>query len=549
MSDILTIGKSALAAAQVGIRTTGHNIANVNTPGYSRQIVSQETKTSQNFGYGYVGQGADVSSIERVYNDIYAKQMINAQTNSEGIETYKAQLSPIDNLLSDTEAGLNPAMNDFFASVKSTNANASDIPTRQTMMSSAQTLANRINSMSNRLSEIQGDVSQQITGHITSVNGIASQISRLNDVIDKAIGADGNTPNDLMDQRDQLVSELSKVIKTTVVPQGQGSYNIFIGNGLPLVIGTDTFNLAATPSPTDPTRMEVAYSSNDKLTVLGKESIDGGKLGGLIHFRAESLDDTQNKIGQIALVLADKFNTQHKAGFDLNGNAGGDFFDVPAPVVGTHSGNTGTAVVSSVIADASQVTSSDYRIKYDGTNYNIIRSADNKITSFGSLPQTLDGLTFQIDSGTMNAGDEYEIRPTRQLGDSFKLAFTDPNLIAMAGSAGTGPSDNENGLLLSKLQLDNIIQGPNDAVTKLSFSTAFANLTSNVGNKAHELNVIGAAEAQILSTATATMQSESGVNLDEEAANLIQYQQAYQAAGKMMQMADELFNVLLSIGR
>ncbi len=548
MSGILSIGKSALATAQVGISTTAHNIANVNTPGYSRQIVSQEAKLPQNFGYGFVGQGANVSSVNRVYNEILARNVVNSQAASSAIDTYKAQLSPIDNLLSDNEAGLNPAMNDFFASVKNVNANASDIPTRTSLISDAQSLANRFNTMSNRLNQIQTDVSDQISGHITSVNGIATQIASLNSTIDKAINVEGRPPNDLMDQRDQLVNDLSKVIKTTVVPQGQGSYNIFVGNGLPLVVGTEQFKLAPTQSPTEPGRMEVGYVSKDKVNILGKESLAGGALGGLVEFREESLDNAQNKIGQIALVLADKMNQQHSSGFDLNGDPGGDLFSIPAPEVNASSNNTGNAVVSTAIADASAVTSSNYKIKYDGTNYNIIRSEDGNTQSFGSLPQTLDGLTFNIDSGTMTAGDSYGIRPTQSVAESFKLAFTDPNKLAIAGSATGGPSDNQNGLLLSDMQLSKTIQGPNDAATKLTFSNAFAHLTNEVGNKAHELSVTGAAETQVLAAATRSFQSEVGVNLDEEAANLIQYQQAYQAAGKMMQMANDLFTVLLQLG-
>lgn len=549
MSDILSIGKSALASAQVGIATTGHNIANANTPGYSRQIVSQEAKQPQNFGQGFIGQGSNVTGVSRVYNEMLARNVINSQTASNGIETYKTQLSPIDNLLSDNEAGLNPAMNNFFSSVKNVNANPSDIPTRTAMLSDAQALANRYNTMSNRLNQIQEDVNTQVEGYVTEVNGIAEQITRLNSIIQNAINVEGKQPNDLMDQRDQLVSDLSKVIKTTVVEQGTGSYNVFVGNGLPLVIGTDNFDLAATPSPTDPGRIEVGYQSRNKITILGKDSLAGGALGGLVEFREESLDSAQNKIGQLALVLADQFNQQHRQGFDLNGDAGGDLFTIPGPVTTAHSENTGTASLGAVVADSTAVTSSDYKIKYDGTNYNITRSGDGNVTSVGSLPLTLDGLTISIGSGAIAAGDEFVIRPTQSVAESLKLAFTDPNKLAFAGSATTGPSDNENGLLLSKLQLDAVVQGPNDSTTKMSLTKAFATLTSEVGNKAHELNVTGAAEAQVLETATASFQSEVGVNLDEEAANLMRYQQAYQAAGKMMQMADEMFNVLLSLGR
>ncbi len=255
-SNILSIGKTALNAAQVGISTTGHNIANASTVGYSRQVVVQSAASSQNFGYGYVGQGTEVASVSRVYNELLAKQAVNSQSVSSGLDTYAAQMTTIDNMLSDSAAGLNPTLNEFFASVKSLAANPNDPSTRQTMLSNAQSLVNRFHSTNSRLDEIREGVNTQLSASVGSVNTYAKQLASLNDTIDKAISATGNQPNDLLDQRDQLVSELSKLVKTTVVPQGQGGYNVFVGNGLPLVVGTTNFALTTAASPTDPSRLE-----------------------------------------------------------------------------------------------------------------------------------------------------------------------------------------------------------------------------------------------------------------------------------------------------
>lgn len=646
-SNILSIGQSALNAAQVGLSTTGHNIANASTPGYSRQVIVQSAAQSQNFGYGFVGQGTEVSAVTRVYSDILAKQAVNSQSVSAGIDAYSAQIGTIDNMLSDAAAGLNPAMNDFFASVQDLSANPSDIPTRQSMLSNTQSLVNRFQSTSNRLNEIRDDVNTQLSSTVGLVNNYAKQIARLNDVIDKSISATGNTPNDLMDQRDQLVLELSKQIKTTVVSQGQGSYNIFVGNGLPLVVGADTYSLTTTSNPTDPSRLEIAYQSKTKTTVLGGDSLPGGVIGGLLQFRSESLDAVQNQLGQVAVVLAETFNTQHAQGLDLNGKPGGALFSIPDPVVGSSSYNTGTAVVTSKIVDARAITSSDYRLQYDGTNYKITRLSDKTVQSFTSLPQTLDGISFSQASGTMNAGDDFVIRPTQNAASTMKLVISDvkklavgapalssANNVANTGSAsistptvsstysaspltgvlsftynsgipgtftlapssqpvtvttgststtfpagtpitytsgstitvgglslsisGTpangdqfsitpnttnGPGDNRNGLLLGSLHSQGTLN--NSTVT---YSNAFGQLVNNVGNKTRELKVTGAAEAKVLEQATAAVQSESGVNLDEEATNLLRYQQAYQAAGKMMQIATQLFDVLLQLG-
>jgi flagellar hook-associated protein 1 FlgK len=651
-SNILSIGKSALSAAQVGLSTTGHNIANASTPGYSRQVVVQSAAQSQNFGYGYVGQGTEISAVTRVYNEILAKQVVSSQSVSSGINAYSTQIGTIDNMLSDASAGLNPAMSSFFAGVQDLSANPSDIPTRQTMLSSAQSLVSRFQSTSSRLNEIREGVNTQLTSSVGLVNSYAKQIASLNDVIDKAISATGNPPNDLMDQRDQLVLELSKEIKTTVVPQNQGSYNIFVGNGLPLVVGADTYALATTNSPTDPSRLEVAYQNKTKSTVLGTDSLPGGTIGGLLQFRAESLDTVQNQLGQIAVVMAETFNTQHEQGLDLNGKPGGALFTIPTPAVSSNSNNTGTAVVDSQIVDARAITSSDYRLQYDGTNYTITRLSDKNVQSFSSLPQTLDGLSFSQASGTMNAGDDFVIRPTQNAATTIKLAITDASKLAVGGpalsssasttntgsgsisspiasstystspivsalgltyntgvpgtftlapstqpvtvtSGGTsttfaagspitytsgatisvgglsfaisgtpangdqftitpssvnGPSDNRNGLLLAALQKENTVQGTNSS-SKISYSSAFSQMINSVGNKTRELKVTGASETMVLEQASAAVQSESGVNLDEEATNLLRYQQAYQAAGKMMQIASQLFDVLLQLGQ
>jgi flagellar hook-associated protein 1 FlgK len=557
-SNILTIGKSALAAAQIGISTTGHNIANASTPGYNRQVITQSAAQAQSFGYGYVGQGTNVASVTRVFNELLHAQMVSSQSNSAATDAYYSQIKDIDNLLSDSKAGLNPALSSFFDSVKAASANASDIPTRQTMLSNAQALVNRLNVMGDRLSQMQSDVNTQISGHVSTVNAYATQLARLNDTIEKSISVQGNPPNDLMDQRDQLVVELSKMVKTTVVPQGQGSNNIFIGNGLPLVVGKEKFSLVTTTSPTDSSRTEVGYSSNGNVTILGSQTLAGGEIGGLLEFRAETLDSTQNQLGQIALVLAEKFNSIHKAGYGLDGSTGQSLFSIPtleSQVRTTyddgHTPGGGTLNVS--VSDASALLSSDYKLAYDGTNFVITRLADGTSTSTTTFPITVDGLTFSGITGSIVSGDEYAIRPTRNIASSISLAFSDVNKLALAENDPTdtsnndnGPSDNGNALDLVALQLDTILK-PSPTGSKVSLSSAFAQLVSKVGNKSNELKIIGESEAQLLKSTTAAMQSESGVNLDEEAADLIRYQQAYQAAGKMMQIASELFNVLLQL--
>ena len=646
MADILSIGNSALAAAQVGLSTTGHNIANASTPGYSRQIVVQAAAQAQSSGNGFIGQGTEVASVTRAFNDILAKQVVNSQAASSSSQVYSTQLSSISNMLSDASAGLNPAISDFFNSVSDLAANPSDTATRQTMLSNAQSLVDRLQSTNSRLNSTRDDVNTQLTSAVDQVNTYAKQIANLNSSIENAVSTTGNTPNDLMDQRDLLVTELSKQIKTTVVPQGQGSYNIYVGNGLPLVIGKSVMSLTTTSSTTDPSQIDIAYQSSGKSTVLGTSSLTGGTIGGLLQFRTESLDSIQNQVGQIALVLGDTFNKQLQQGIDLNGNVGGNLFNLPTPVVTASSNNNSVsnAVLTSQIVDARAVTSSDYRLQYDPNSdptkpFKITRLSDSTVQSFGTLPQTVDGVSFNLASGSFSQGDDFVVRPTRDVATTISLAITDakklaigspmlnavanttntgnasisvptvgstltgtlgltystgvPGTFALAPStqpvtvtvsgvstvfpAGTpitytsgatiavgglsfaitgtpangdkfslsasGPSDNRNGLLLANLQKQGTL---NNSTT--TYANAFAQLVNGVGNKTRELNITSTADANVLAQATTSMQSESGVNLDEEATNLLRYQQAYQAAGKMMQIASQLFSTLLQLG-
>lgn len=538
-TSILSIGQSALAAAQVGISVTGHNIANAATPGYSRQEVIQSAALAQDFGFGYIGQGTIVSNIRRVYSDLLAQQLNTAQSSSSATSTYATYMVQIDNMLADPTTGLAPSIQKFFSSIQALSSDPGNAATRQAVLSSANSLVGRFQSLGDQLNEIREGFNQELTTSTQLVTTYASKIAQLNDVISKAVGANkDNLPNDLLDQRDHLVAEMSKLVKTTVNPQDDGSYNLFIGNGLPLVVGNKSFGLTTVRSTKDTGRVEVAYVSN-MVKPLADSMLAGGTIGGLLQFRTGALDSIQNQLGQIATVLTQTFNTQHSAGYDANGNIGSNFFNVPTPDIYGDSANSVGASLNVNITNTSALTSSDYQLKYDGTNYIVTRLSDNSSQSFASLPQTLDGLTF---NGTMAAGDSFLIEPTRNAAIKLSVALSDINKIAAADAAG-GNGNNRNALLLAGLQSQGTLNN-----SSATYENAFAQLVSFVGNKTNELRVNSAAEETLLAQATAAQQSESGVNLDEEATNLLRYQQAYQAAGKLMQVASSLFDLLLTIG-
>lgn len=547
----LNIGQSALSAAQIGLDTTAHNIANASTPGFNRQVVVQGASIPQNLGEGFRGQGVDVASVKRVYNDFLATQARSSQTAKSGYDSYYTQIKQVDNLLADADAGLSPVLQNFFSSIQALSTNPSSISARQAVLSAAEGIPGRLQSLSGRLDEIGQGVNSQITSSVGVVNTYAQQLAKLNDIISKLESSTGQPPNDLLDQRDQLILDLNKEIKATVVKQGDGKYNIFIGSGQPLVVGAQTYAVVVQPSTYNPAKFEVGYQTDSGVVVIDDASLSGGRLGGLLAFRNQSLEPAQNSLGRIGIALASSINSQHALGLDINGNPGGDFFVVPAPVVNSNTTNAGNAVISASISDANALTTSNYQLRYndDGTNqtYTLTRLSDKKVTTFTKAvfeagPQTVDGMTISLASGATVAGDSFLIRPTIKGASDIAVAIIDPKMIAAADAAG-GVGNNRNALLLAALQTANTMDN-----SSTDFQGAYSHLVSSIGNKTRELEVTSTAADKILGEVTRSIQTESGVNLDEEAANLLRYQQAYQAAAKVMQIANEMFQLLLSLG-
>ncbi|MGZ8289268.1 MAG: flagellar hook-associated protein FlgK [Telluria sp.] len=650
--NLLSIGKSGLFAAQVGLSTTGHNISNANVTGYSRQGVVQAAGIAQDFGYGFVGSGTQIADIKRYSDSFLNTQVRNAQASKSSLDSYYAQISQVDNLLADTTSGLSPALQNFFAGLQDLASDPSSVAARQAVLSNAESLAARFQDMDGRLSEVREGVNSQITTKITLINSYATQIAELNDKIGKFSTANNSKPNDLMDARDQLVADLNKEVKATVVMGDNNSMTVSIGTGMPLVVGSKPFRLAAATSPTDQARVQVGYMTGNKMTVLGDNALPGGELGGLLEFRANTLDRAQNSLGRIAIGIADTFNAQHRLGQDGAGNIGGDFFTIGPAVVGRALTNnpTSTADVKATIADTTKLTHSDYKVSYDGNKYTVTRMSDKMAFDINPFPQTqpqvIDGVAFDV-SGAAAAGDFFMVRPTIAGAAQFGVAVNDISRIAAgaplttgsplsnsgnakisegkvdaaylapgnaitstttlsyssAGAGGltgfpaaqavtvtnngvatvypagttpipfvaganynfggvnisftgkpgdgdsftVGPNtngvrDNRNARLLGELQTKNILEGGT-----ASYQSAYAELVSFIGNKTREVQVNGKAGAALLDQVSAAQQSVSGVNLDEEATNLLKYQQAYQAAGKVMQIAGTLFDTLLSI--
>ena len=341
-SGMLSIGITGIQAAQLGLEATQHNIANANTPGYSRQYIQQSAGIPRLTGSGYFGSGTTVDTVRRAYDKYLTAQTFAAQATASEYQTQLAKLSQVDNMLGDPTSGLAPAMQDFFTGVQQIAANPSLVSARQSMLSSAEALASRFNAMSGRLSELYDSVNGEIASEIELINVYAEQLADINGQITRAEASTSQPPNDLLDMRDQLVADLNKHVRVTTVEDSIGNFNVFVGNGQQLVVGSVVNELVPLTSSSDPERIVVGLRGQSGVVQeLSESLIEGGALGGLMKFRANSLDDATNTLGQIAASLALTFNAQHALGQDLEGlnqtssTAGfqADFFTVSQPKV------------------------------------------------------------------------------------------------------------------------------------------------------------------------------------------------------------------------
>jgi len=631
-TDIFGIGISGLQAARAALITAGHNIANANTPGYTRQLVDLSSATPLGTSVGFYGNGVDITSVQRQYSQFLSGEVLTASTQSSSLDSYYSKIKQLDNLVADPSAGLSPAIQDFFAAVQGVSTTPNVASSRQALLSSAEAMKSRFQVIDQRLAELRDGVNSEVSTTTQEINNMGAQIADLNQRILVARSATGGQPpNDLLDQRDQLVANLNKDIRATVVVQNDGAYNVFIGSGQPLVAGMLSYTLVPMREPLDPTKLTIGYRTSSGIVQLPESNLNGGSLGGLLAFRSQSLDPMQNALGRVAITLAETFNAQHVLGQDLNGQLGTAMFSIGAPQVNANLNNKGTAVVAATFdsTNVGGLTSSDYRLSYDGNNYNLTRLEDNTTRSFAAFPQNVDGISLALASGTASAGDSFLIRPTAAGASSLRVAITDPSKIAAAApvrtaqgaanfgsgtiSAGTvnsldpnlqqtvgitfisattfnvsgtgtglpatgvtytpgqditfngwtvqisgaaatgdtfsvarnggGTGDNRNALALADLQTKKIMDGG-----AASYQGAYASLVSRVGTQTRKLEVTSTAQATLLEQARTAEQSYSGVNLDEEAANLIRYQQAYQASGKVLQVASTLFDTLLTLG-
>lgn len=667
MASLISIGLSGLSASQTALATTGNNIANVDTAGYSRQSVVQKSASAEFIGVGYVGNGTTVADVRRIYSEYLNTQLRTSTGLDAEAQTYLTQINQTDALLADSTTGISSVLSSFFEALQTAAENPTDASARALLLTNASGLAERFSSVYSQLADQNTYINSQLSSMAEQVNQLASSIANYNQAIVQA-SANGATPNDLLDARDQALVDLSELVGVTVVMEGNNA-NVFIGSGQPLVMGNTASTLTAEPSTTDPTRLNLmltsGYSSIDVTSV-----VSGGSISGLVRYREEVLDPTLNELGRLALVIADQVNSQLGQGIDLNGDFGTSLFsDINSALAASQrslaqAGNgAGSGNLSVYIEDSSKLSTSDYEVTFSSaTGYSVRRLSDGADLGSYDLSDdpapVIDGFSLALEAGTVAAGDKFTIIPTRTAAGSIGVVMTDASKLAFAaplvatsssGNYGTGSissvalasgnaldiydaaanadtqasiqnampvklvfdaaSGSAQGYTLYDVQgnalgTGSIVPGQSNTVTvsiaanppsvpsafefelaisgspaagdsftvafnadsdsdnrnalalldlqtastigKHSITSTYSQLIETVGAKASQAALDASATSTILSQATANRESVSGVNLDEEAANLIKFQQYYTAAAQVIKAAQQMFDTIIN---
>jgi flagellar hook-associated protein 1 FlgK len=455
MSGILSNAISGLQASQNALRTAGHNISNANTAGYTRQEVNYATRPEQNIGSaGFIGSGVTTVSIERIVNEFVTAQLRQDTSTFNQLDKYNSNIGKLDKLFADVSTGLTGALQTFFASMQNGANDPSSTPGRQLIVTEVESLSIRFNNLYQRMDDVEKSVNREIDTVTSQMSSLAQSIASLNQAIaDKRASGDGNQPNDLMDKRDEALRKLSELVSLQVIKQDDGDVNIFIGNGQPLVVGTQVSSFSVSNDG------KIQLKSNASSADVTAQ-ISGGQVGGLLSFREQVLYPSMNELGRIALAIADQFNTQQQQGIDLDGDYGQKLFgDINDPVSAANRVVHGQNAqpydrnISVTIDDISQMTTSDYRFEIvpNTSNYVITRLSDKNVVEQGTLtgayPATVsfDGITVNLTSGSFQGGDTFTLQPTKQGSRDIHAEIKRPEDLAFAAPIRTAGNTSNSG--------------------------------------------------------------------------------------------------------
>ncbi|MFI4907266.1 MAG: flagellar hook-associated protein FlgK [Steroidobacterales bacterium] len=630
MADLLSTSVSGLLAFQQALDVTSNNIANASTPGYSVETANLAEAPGQFTGVGFVGSGVDVQSITRTYNEYLAQQVRGSQASYSSSNTLATQASQIDNMLSDSNSGLTASLQSFMNSLQSVASTPTSTAARQALLSQAQTLAQRLTSYDSQISQFGTQLESQLSGDVTQINTITANIASLNQQI-AAESTNGQTPNQLMDQRDQLVTQLSKYVSVQTTTESNGAMDVYVGTGQALVTGSTAAKLATVAGAYDPSHLDITISGGGGTAADITSEISGGELGGLLSARSQVLDPARNAVGQVSAAVATIVNQQQQAGMDLTGAQGQPMFTVGGVQVLPDGNNTGSASLSVTRGSVSALTTDDYKLQYSGGSWQLTDMATGKSVAMtgngtSATPFQAAGVSI-VTNGAPASGDSFLIQPTAAASAGFAVSLTSPAQIAAASLVqGTAVSTNKGSATVTSASVTNpsvwtpgtytvtigagsaytvtnsggttVASGTYASGTPISFAGAQLTLSgspasgdtftvgpNNPANTGDSSNILAMASAMSASAlngnttsvtgaanglvsqigvitqqaqnsaaaqqtvsqqATTALNNSSGVNLDKEAATMLQYQQAYQAMAQVIQASNQMFTSLIT---
>jgi flagellar hook-associated protein 1 FlgK len=538
IGNLLSIGKSALFASQAALNVTGNNIANVNTPGYTRQeVVLQIATPVVRIGGGYVGTGVGISNIERRYDRFVEGQLLGQEQNFGKSSTMDQVLGQVEQVFNDTGGtGLSNALNTFFDAWQSLSTNPADTAQRTVLLADANNLVSSAKQMESSLLGTLKDVNKEILADAGQVNGIATEIARLNSRIVDLEAGGGTKANNLRDTRDGLVTQLAGLMDIATREDQNGSLTVTVGMRN-LVDGEKVNPMTAVQNAAGDTTLSL-----DGVDVT--QRITQGSIGGLLASRNAVASGPLAALRRLAAAVTNEMNQLHQAGFGLDGTTGDAFF-IPLSLSSSGS-SAGASVTSATITDPSALSLSDYSISIGAGNaYSVTNRDSGAVVATGTYasgsPIAFDGISVVL-TGTAAAGDSFAVSPLAGAISNFGVALSDPRKIAAASDPTAVPGDNTNALRIAGLA--------DAAVSSLgggTFSGYYSGLVSGVGKLARDASDLQQFDANLRSTLQDRRDSASGVSLDEEAANLIKFQRSYEAGARIIKVTDDLFQTVMGM--
>jgi len=546
ISGLFGIARSALVANKKALDVTAQNISNVNTPAYTRQEAFFESLRAIDSRPGQMGTGVEISQIRRKVDRFIENELTGSASNEGQFKTSVSFLKRIESAFSDLEGtGISQAFNDFFNALQDLSSNPASRPERLVLMEQGKSISQRFSEMDGQFKQIQKNTNTEILAVFGEVNRLSQEIAALNGQINQAEMA-GHSANDLRDQRQLRLNDLAKNIDIQTFENKEGMISIFVGNGRPLVEGTTAMQLKGGEDPDNQGFVKVIHDSGTGSTSDLSGLLRGGKLQALLEIRDMLLPGYMDSLDRLAAGFAKEINLQHQAGYGLDGSTGNNFFSPLNPSVAPSSLNTGTAAVSAVVSDASALTLDNYDLTISGGNYTLLNKATGASTSAAYVDPamfTFEGLQVTI-SGSAANGDTFRLSSHRGTAENMALALANPDQIAASGTAVALPGNNGNALLLSGIQESGL---PSlGGATLQSFYAAFE---GDVGTRSQTAQRNLSAEEVIKTQITQMREEVSGVSLDEEMSNIIKFQRAYEAAARMIAVADELLQTILEMKR